>query len=112
MILGPETSAAQGLNHCNECGACCRLAPCSLLPHDVARIEAHVGRSIKTDIQIGRSKQGEFVVRMKPPCTFLKDNRCTIHEVKPTGGRQFECWNPETFKHRYEWSVSEIRELM
>ena len=108
MILGAETSAVQGLDHCNECGACCRIAPCSLMPDDVARIEAHIGRSLLPSIQVGKRPSGEWVVRMKPPCDFLDGNRCTIHEVKPVGGREFECWNPATHRRTYHWSESDL----
>lgn len=108
-----ETSAAQGLDHCNGCGACCREAPCLLLPDDVPRITAHLGVSreyLMGALQIERTPRGQFQVRMKNPCTFLDGNRCEIHEAKPAGGRDFQCWtdNPQT----YYWSEADMRSLI
>lgn len=33
----------------------------------------------------------EYIDSQKGPCIFLKDNKCSIHDLKPYGGRLLEC---------------------
>lgn len=102
----PETSAAQGLAHCNQCGACCRRNPCLLKPADVARLNQHVG-PVHEYTALERTAAGRWQIRMRRPCRFLVENRCSIQEHKPSGGRDFECWTPDT--RNYFWSPAELR---
>ena len=102
----PVTSVAQGLSHCNGCGVCCR-DPCLLKPKDVAPIAKHLGveRAVFVATQldfIPLATQGFVYFAVRPKrradghCHFLTDDkRCGIHEVKPWGGADFECWTPE-----------------
>lgn len=107
----PQTSLAQGLTHCNGCGACCRVSPCLLVPDDVRRIAEHLGESRKQfahRVQVERTPDRRWQVRMRAPCSFLgADNRCAIHEVLPRPAREFECWVPDA--RRYLWSESDLR---
>lgn len=106
----PETSAAQGLDHCNGCGLCCRVAPCLLLPADVPRLRKGLRMSVRrlqAVIQVERTPAGHWQVRMRDPCPMLAGNECTIHAFKPTGGRDFKCWtdNPQT----YHWTRRDLK---
>lgn len=111
-LMPAETSAAQGLKHCNQCGACCRAAPCLLLPKDVRRIADVLGESRKAfgkHLQVERTPQGHWQVRMRAPCDFLDGNRCRLGENKPTGGAQYECWTPRTHALTYHWRPADLR---
>jgi len=100
----PETSVAQGLNYCNACGVCCRVSPCLLLPKDVARLQAY---GLQPEhLQIEHTPSGRWVVRMRPQCVFLDGNLCRVHDVKPTGGRDFRCWTEN--EQTYYWSPEEL----
>lgn len=111
MNAPPESSVAQGLTHCNGCGACCRTSPCLLMPEDVRRIADHLGesrRQFAQRLQVERTPDHRWQVRMRGPCSFLcADNRCDIHDVKPRPAREFECWVPDT--RRYLWRESDLR---
>ena len=105
-----ETSAAQGLRECNKCGACCKVAPCLLMPEDVRRIADHLGESRKEfarHLQVERTPDNQWQVRMKSPCDFLSDNLCRIHEAKPRPAREFKCWTSDY--RRYLWSKADLR---
>lgn len=108
----PETSAAQGLSACNKCGVCCRVSPCLLVPKDVKEIcrylNVSVGEFVKT-LLVERTQKGQWQVRMKGPCAYLKENECSIHPVKPRGGKDFRCWAPSDTT--YYWSEEALAKL-
>lgn len=107
----PDTSAAQGLKHCNGCGVCCRIAPCLLVPRDVHRLSKHLDMSREQlahkFLQIEGTPEGRFLVRLRGPCAFLDGNDCRIHAIKPKGGADYGCWkpNPQT----YYWTPTALR---
>jgi Fe-S-cluster containining protein len=110
--LTPASSVAQGLDHCNRCGDCCRF-PCLLTPEDLPRIAEVVGGfSVSVTRRDGKYfvspvKDGEF-------CSFYKDG-CSSHEIKPAGGRDFECWNAERTaperEARFAWTETDIKRI-
>ena len=111
MIYRPEISA------CDHCGLCCR-SPCLLGGwDDVQRIAAFLGVSehdLLGRLMFEKTKTGEFRVRPKPAgdrCQFHVNGRCAIHEVKPKGGREFECWTPSTQRQTYGWSRADIEKI-
>lgn len=113
-MFPPESSAAQGLSHCNGCGACCRISPCLLAPSDYTRLARHLGETkaqFAKHIRIERLPDGKFQVRMKPPCDFLNGNECTIQAHKPKGGAEFECWTPATYALSYHWTEKDFRAI-
>jgi len=106
----PESSVAQGQTQCNGCGACCRIAPCLLLPADIRRLCQGLGvsrRELSHKLQVERTPQGQWQVRMRNPCAYLQGNECAVHDFKPTGGRDFKCWSSN--QKRYFWSESDLR---
>lgn len=104
-----KTSAELGLAHCNQCGECCRQSTCHLEQKDVSRIAQHLGLSRR---EFARQYLQVFLpedsAAVKPRmtengCVFLKDNACSIHQVKPKGGREYECWTAQPHASRYWW---------
>ena len=100
MILTEASSLGQGLDHCNRCGECCK-DPCLFnATGDVERIGAHLGLSapdMLKRLRVVKDAHGNIMVspqRAGDYCEFYEDG-CSIHEVKPAGGRDFECWNSE-----------------
>jgi Fe-S-cluster containining protein len=107
-----DSSRKLGLTSCNKCGECCRFSPCLLVPSDVERITAKLGKSFIGTLQIERTPEQKYLVRMGKPCVFFVDNQCSIHDFKPTGGRDYECWNDETWKTTYFWQEGDVMSLM
>jgi hypothetical protein len=113
MIYRPEISA------CDHCGLCCRT-PCLLANfEDVERLATHIGVSVdevKRDaIRVEMTPSGQHLVRIKPRtdggCPYHVENRCAVERAKPAGGRDFECWNAETFAKTYWWTQDQLRRL-
>jgi Fe-S-cluster containining protein len=118
--LTAASSVAQGLDHCNRCGDCCRF-PCLIGSEDEVRaladrhemgvrdFAAHYLRfRVGDSIQVTPRKEGEF-------CVFYKDG-CTVHDIKPAGGRDFECWTPERTAadraQRFSWTPERLKTFL
>jgi Fe-S-cluster containining protein len=101
---------------CHQCGKCCIAHPCALAPDDVANIarflsfirrgiiqsipsfglhcrfwrEALLPMPRKERRQTRKNCHKDWPL-LSSPCVFLSNNRCTIEEVKPRGGRELSC---------------------
>lgn len=100
-----ETSAAQGLAHCNQCGKCCENSGCTLAAGDAERIAKHLGITLREFYRRHTAFADDAVV-MLTPCNFYVNKLCSIQPVKPTGGREFECWD---LKPVPTWRVDDLR---
>lgn len=80
---------------CDQCGDCCRHRTDILLtPFDLNRIARHMGTTPQVVVErycivyVGESSHFPVVllkaVGKDEACPFLKDNRCSIHQHKPT----------------------------
>jgi len=133
------TAAAQGRQACCRSAVCCWRRPGELHPDDVPRIAAHLGltpqelfrRWLVVDKINGRlvvlprrvhqqELAGHYVplretYSLASPCVFLvpqEQNACRIHEVKPYGCRNFECWSDAwKTKTKPVWSVDALQAL-
>ena len=101
LMLSAASSLGQGLNHCNHCGECC-ASPCLLRDaEDVSRLADHLGKSrfdTLLGLDITKTAEGAVFVRPKKVdgrCEFHIGGRFSVHEAKPSGGADFECWNAE-----------------
>lgn len=74
------------LKYCRKCGArCCKEGTPILLPWERDRIVKETGRDVFKKVKkwyIIDKKDGE-------PCPFLKNNLCTIEEIKPINCKIF-----------------------
>ena len=91
-----------------DCSNCCQVeGQVYLSESDVQRIAAHLGFTPK-DFEaryVYRTTHGHIRLR-KPPdrqCHFHRDNRCSIHVVKPTQCRTFPFW-PELVEDENAWN--------
>ena len=94
---------------CRDCVQCCKEQPGSLIPGDMERIAAHLGKPLEEvkplfwaspgalvgDTRTGRTwRVGTITPRFdtqKRRCVFLDDaDRCTIHAVAPFGCSHFD----------------------
>ena len=69
---------------CQMCGTCCRLRLISITNEDAERIKA-AGHSNFTE----KVKNENMMKRDKGRCVFLKDDKCSIHEIRPQICRDF-----------------------
>jgi Fe-S-cluster containining protein len=96
---------------CDHCGVCCQRSPCTVASlEEVEAIERKLGASIRDGLWVLHRNGGHEVIISAPPCRFHVDNRCAIHDVKPTGGRNFKCWEP-SHGRRLTWHPDQLREL-
>jgi Fe-S-cluster containining protein len=107
-----STIPLRNITECDHCGACCQAAPCTIGSYaELEHIEQTLGRSIRDGLWVARMHDGFFVIISQPPCRFHIDNRCSINEVKPLGGRMFKCWDKSTYTGATGWSEDELRAL-
>lgn len=100
------------ISACDHCGDCCKRSPCLVgSPAELAAISQFVGFDVRHGLSIEGTPSGDVVVRIskEKPCRFF-NGRCSIQPVKPKGGADYECWNPETFPLRYGWSADQLNE--
>jgi len=86
-----------------------------LAPDDLPRIAQVVG---DFSVSVTQHREGKYFVspvKSGEFCSFYKGG-CSIHEVKPAGGADFECWNAERTapgrEARFAWSEDDIRRVL
>lgn len=91
LVIGPDEPFQF---HCTQCGKCCVNREDILLnPKDLFRISQYLGLTPQEtvskycEVYIGSSSRLP-IVRLKPQgsrkrCPFLKDQKCSVHPVKP-----------------------------
>ncbi len=81
---------------CTKCGVCCKLDDFLTAGPVKAKYQEHP--EIHTKLKLLYDELGELVEQsqekydnylMYTPCPFLKDNLCSIYEVRPEGCRMF-----------------------
>ncbi|WP_187286411.1 YkgJ family cysteine cluster protein [Archaeoglobus profundus] len=71
---------------CRMCGECCKKL--SKVVYDPKTGKVYV-EGIELDCIDGLDEFKEFSHPIKVPCPFLKDNKCTIHEIRPKSCREY-----------------------
>lgn len=104
-IRNPRAMFERTACDCEQCVTCCVHIPGSLIPGDLERIAEHLGREPDTRFKtefFNASDGAKIIVwdesgahpmqiptivpkLTKKGCIFLKDRKCTIHEVAPFG---------------------------
>jgi hypothetical protein len=94
------------------CSACCEAeGEVFLSQQDLERISAHLGMT-PDDFEARYAFRTKRSLRLrKPPdrqCMFHRENRCSIHPVKPVQCRVFPFW-PEVIESDSTWSETAAR---
>jgi Fe-S-cluster containining protein len=119
---------------CKCCGLCCHISPCTWNRGDVFRVSEYLKIDKKelytkylTFAKLGirdgyilnavRVSDKEFAGNILPdtherefsPCILFDMERkiCTIHKVKPAGGKRFGCWT--SFKKTVPQTIADMR---
>ncbi len=84
---------------CMQCANCCKTMTPTFRKADVSRISKHLGMKPKEFIDKWLHKEedtGDWVNNTQP-CQFLKDNKCSIYEVRPADCAEFPHHNKKPF---------------
>jgi Fe-S-cluster containining protein len=107
--------ARSDIGACDHCGQCCKTSPCLLgSPAELFALSDRLGYDVRRHVVVERTPDEQWRVRISrvgKPCV-LWDNGCTVHDIKPKGGREFECWTPATFAKTYHWSKQQLAEIL
>ena len=87
---------------CNACGHCCKYTTGFMTDKDITKIADKLGMTETELKEKYLEEMQKFNTKMhrpktirkgKPygPCTFLKENKCSIHDVKPLQCRTGNC---------------------
>ncbi len=83
---------------CTGCGKCCTGSPgyVYLSETDLDRLSFHLSMEPKAFIEkYGRQIDDQYALIDRPDtydCVFLKENKCTVYEARPTQCRTFPWW--------------------
>lgn len=85
--------------NCMECANCCKTMTPTFTKADVKRISAHVGMKPKEfmDKWLVKEEDSGDWINTTQPCQFLKDNMCSIYEVRPVDCAEFPHHNKKPF---------------
>lgn len=84
---------------CMKCANCCKTMTPTFTPKDITRISAHLGmtkQEFKDKWLVKEEDTGDWVNK-KQPCQFLKNNMCSIYEVRPADCAEFPHHNKKPF---------------
>jgi len=108
-ILNNEPWYKEGLSFkCTGCGACCTGSPgyTWVSEAEIATLAAHLNLTVK---EFGRKYlryvEDRYSLLEDPltyDCIFLKDNRCSVYQHRPTQCRTFPYW-PSTLYTKEAW---------
>lgn len=96
--LNDEVSAAID---CTRCGNCCRSLIINVEPAEAENLSVHLGiplMELKTQC-IEESQQGQLVMNTIP-CTFLKNNKCSVYTHRFQECREFPHLHKPDFTRR------------
>jgi Fe-S-cluster containining protein len=76
---------------CKKCANCCRTMHIRITDADIPRISNHLGMAQEEFIAfyLQRDEDGDYYIKSSPPCPFLKDNLCSIYDVRPEKCRDY-----------------------
>ncbi len=86
MTIAADKAAWKEVD-CLSCANCCKTMSPTYTPADIKRIAAHLGMTVpafKEKWLYKDKREGDWM-NVKQPCQFLnlKDNKCSIYEVRP-----------------------------
>ena len=96
LRLRYDDTLTSKLVNCKQCGKCCDgtiFTNVALTKEDIARLEDGLGKPFTdiftTEEIICLNTDGKSRLSFAFPCKFLKDNKCTIYNLRPLACRQY-----------------------
>ncbi len=100
---------ADGLRFkCTECGGCCTGGPgyVWLEEEDIKALASKLKISREAFLRRYTRQIGKRISLLEDPlnydCVFLKENRCSVYDGRPTQCRTFPFW-PSLLKSKRDW---------
>lgn len=84
---------------CMTCANCCKTMTPTYSPKDITRISRHFGMTTKEfkDKWLEKEEETGDWMNKKQPCQFLKNNKCSIYEIRPKDCAEFPHHNKRPF---------------
>jgi len=85
--------------NCTECANCCKTMTPTFNPEDIKRISKHLGMKPKEFVAqyLYQEEDTKDWMNKAQPCSFLKNNRCSIYEVRPLDCAEFPHFDKKPF---------------
>jgi len=100
------------LNDCSQCGLCCRLFLINLSKEEYksGKYKTQLEEFGLIDNFKSASTCGANILKQKEDgsCVYLKDNKCSIHKIRPQACRDFFCTSKSSKK--FEKMIKQIKE--
>ena len=92
---------------CTKCANCCKKITPLLTGADIKRLAAHRGLTVAefTSKFLCKAEDGEGLMFRSRPCPLLKDNLCTVYDVRPRDCRSFPHLHKRDFVFRLMQAV-------
>ena len=89
---------------CTACANCCRVVVPTFCQDDIDRLAGRLGISssefVSKYLKSAESPEdGPWIIRERP-CPFLKENRCSVYEHRPTNCRDYPYLGKPAFTSR------------
>ena len=98
-LVAREDAAMWKEVNCMECANCCKTMTPTYTTTDIRRISAHLGmtsKEFKEKWLVKEEDTGDWV-NTTQPCQFLKNNKCSIYDVRPRDCAEFPHHNKKPF---------------
>ncbi|HNJ58230.1 MAG TPA: YkgJ family cysteine cluster protein, partial [Chitinophagaceae bacterium] len=86
---------------CTLCGNCCKTLLINVQEIEANNLAAHleINRAIFDEQFIEKGSNGMMLIKTVP-CSFLKDNKCTVYNFRFEGCKEFPAMHLPNFKDR------------
>ncbi len=85
--------------NCTECANCCKTMTPTFNPEDIKRIAKHLELKPKEFVTqyLYQEEDTKDWMNKAQPCSFLKNNKCSIYEVRPLDCAEFPHFDKKPF---------------
>lgn len=96
-LAHPIAKEETELFDCTTCGKCCAKLQPPFTSKDIERIESHHGPLVEL-LVLDPSNEQYYL--KESPCTFLRDNKCSIYNERPQACADYPHLHQSHFKYR------------
>lgn len=107
-LLNNDVSA---LIDCTACANCCKVLNPAFTDNDIGIIAQHTGQSPESfsEKHLLYNETENYGVMKRRPCDFLKDNKCTIYNIRPESCREYPHLNRPNFIYRIRSTMNNYK---
>ncbi|HTO16976.1 MAG TPA: YkgJ family cysteine cluster protein [Edaphocola sp.] len=110
IIVAEEDKKVWEETNCLECAHCCKTMTPIYITEDINRISKHLGLTPEKffDEYLEVEEDTGSTINKTLPCPFLKDNKCSIYEVRPIDCAEFPHHNKVPFDDYNETYIQNV----